>query len=247
MTGSRYPGPTPGVRGVGRVTGEAAWLATASDDPADGEQFWLDSAAVVRTRFQVPVDIPIMDEADTIPRTVIKSDPRLASMEVIRTDASGRNPLFVTAAETDALLELAGGTPPALEDEAGVAVSLGDHGAGFGDPLTNRAVELAAMRAAADRVKDEGWDCEDVSTRKVGWDITARRGIQERHLEVKGVSGSRATVLLTRGEYRAAESDDQWELVVVIDALGDRPEIRTYDAAVAVRVAHAYTYLLELP
>jgi len=59
----------------------------------------------------------------------------------------------------------------------------------------------------------------DVSLQKVGWDITFTRGVEERHVEVKGVSGRRPSVLLTRNEVDKAASDPLWSLVVVTQAL----------------------------
>lgn len=171
--------------------------------------------------------------ADAIPRTEIQADPRLARMEVIRTDASGRNPFFVTVAETDVLLQLAGGAPPVLTGAPDQEITVGDRGAGYGDPLTNKVVELAAMHAAVNLYENEGWICEDVGSRQLGWDITVRRDGQERHVEVKGVGGGRPSILLTRHEYDTARSDAQWELIVVTAALEPLPRIWQYTPEVA--------------
>ena len=55
--------------------------------------------------------------------------------------------------------------------------------------------------------------------RKLGWDITARRAGDELHLEVKGVSGMKPTILLTRNEHARAGTDPSWQLAVVTQAL----------------------------
>lgn len=92
-------------------------------------------------------------------------------------------------------------------------------GAGYGDPVTNAQVEKAAMDLVASTYREQGWRVQDVSARKVGWDITVRRGAEEMHLEVKGVSGSKPTVLLTRNEHATAAADPSWRLTVVTQAL----------------------------
>lgn len=242
VTGSRHAGPTPGIRGVGRVTGPADLQVVRSDDPSDGDRFWADPENAFRMKTLVPIDLPIWPEERTIPRTAVTADSRLAELEVIRTDASMANPSFTTPAQTQALLELVGQTPAPLIGAADEVVTLGDQGAGFGDPIKNRAVEMAAMHAVIGQIEDDGWICDDVSIQKVGWDITARRHSEERHIEVKGVSGRLPSVLLTRGEHRAAQTDEKWELAVVTEVLGKKPTIRWYPAAEAVRAADPYVF-----
>ena len=92
-------------------------------------------------------------------------------------------------------------------------------GAGYGDPVTNAQVEKAAMDLATSAYRDRGWDVEDVSARNVGWDLTACRAGDELHLEVKGVSGTKPTILLTRNEHATAGTDPAWRLAVVTQAL----------------------------
>lgn len=106
--------------------------------------------------------------------------------------------------------------PPDEINDAPREIFIGPGGAGFGDAVKNRVVELAAMRKVVEHF--EGWEHGDVSLQKVGWDITFTRGVEERHVEVKGVSGRRP-VLLTRNEVDKAASDPLWSLVVVTQAL----------------------------
>ena len=54
---------------------------------------------------------------------------------------------------------------------------------------------------------------------KLGWDLTVDRADEERHLEVKGVSGARPHLLLTVNEHTTAGVDPAWRLVVVTQAL----------------------------
>jgi len=57
--------------------------------------------------------------------------------------------------------------PPDETDEAPREIFIGPGGAGFGDAVKNRVVELAAMRKVAEHF--EGWEFDDVSLQKVGW------------------------------------------------------------------------------
>lgn len=122
-------------------------------------------------------------------------------------------------------------------------IQISGSGAGFGDSETNRLVEQAAMRAAIEH--HEGWEAEDVSREKCGWDITFRRSLDERHIEVKGVSGQRPKVLLTRNEVAVAKRDRRWSLLVVTRALA-APEVHEFSAAAVLDVLEPFVYVAEL-
>lgn len=133
---------------------------------------------------------------------------------------------------------------PDQVDEASREISIGPHGAGFGDAVKNRAVELAAMRKVIEHFNS--WEHIDVSAKKVGWDITLTRGAEERHIEVKGVSGRQPSVLLTRNEVRTAADDSLWSLVVVTQALV-APVVHEYGRDAVTKAATPYVYRAELP
>lgn len=122
-------------------------------------------------------------------------------------------------------------------------IQVSSAGAGFGNAETNRLVETAAMRAA--EAHYIGWDAEDVSREKCGWDITFRRGLDERHVESKGVSGQRAKVLLTRNEVAAARTDPLWSLLVVTRALV-APGLQEFSATLVLDTVEPYVYLADL-
>lgn len=122
----------------------------------------------------------------------------------------------------------------------GSVVTVSDAGAGYGTPEHNRLVENAAMRATLTAFA--GWDHEDVSAANCGWDITFRRGSEEVHAEVKGVSGSKPTVLLTANEWRRASEDVHWRLVIVTHALLNEPQVSILDRKPVVDGATPYVY-----
>lgn len=119
-------------------------------------------------------------------------------------------------------------------------------GAGFGNADNNALVEAAAMDAVR-RHYGDAWHVEDVSARKLGWDIpfTNRANLSVRCVEVKGVSGTEPVVLLTANELRAANESDSWWLAVVIRARTD-PHVVEYAAADAIRLAVPYQFRVDL-
>lgn len=133
----------------------------------------------------------------------------------------------------------AGSLGAKLHDKATV-LTVSAAGAGYGTPEQNRLVEEAAMRAALTAFA--GWDHEDVSAAKCGWDISFRRGSEEVHAEVKGVSGSKPTVLLTANEWRRASEDAYWQLVIVTHALLNEPQVIVLDRSRVVDAATPYVY-----
>lgn len=132
--------------------------------------------------------------------------------------------------------------PPDQVDDAPREIFIGPGGAGFGDAAKNRVVELAAMRKVVEHF--EGWEHSDVSLQKVGWDITFSRGAEERHVEVKGVSGRRPSVLLTSNEMDVAASDPLWSLIVVTQALV-APLVHEFDRAAVAVAASPYVFRAE--
>ena len=133
----------------------------------------------------------------------------------------------------------AGSVSDAAENALAV-VTVSDAGAGYGTPEHNWLVETAAMRAAITAFA--GWNHSDVSDKKCGWDITFRRGSEEVHAEVKGVSGSKPTVLLTANEWRRAADDVNWKLVIVTHALLSEPRVIVLDRERIANSATPYVY-----
>jgi len=131
---------------------------------------------------------------------------------------------------------------PEQADDAPRKIFVGSSGAGFGDPGKNRIVELAAMHNVVEFF--EGWQHEDVSPKNLGWDISFTRGTEERHVEVKGVSGRRPSVLLTRNEMEKAASDPLWSLAVVTQALV-APAVHTFGRDEVLGTASPYVFRAE--
>ena len=131
------------------------------------------------------------------------------------------------------------------EADASEVITVTPHGAGYGDPATNAQVEQVAMRLIADEFDRQGWTVDDVSMDKVGWDISVRRGDEIGHLEVKGVSGVRPTVLLTRNEHACGSNDPYWKLAVVTQAL-TAPILTMFSAQQVIDSCSPHVYRARL-
>jgi hypothetical protein len=118
-------------------------------------------------------------------------------------------------------------------------------GAGFGDSKRNAEVEDAALQFAKRCYKQDGYDVNDVSALKCGWDLTLRRQDEEWHVELKGVSGTRPTILLTANERRAASEDACWILSVVSSARS-KPRLQEFDRHDVVYRSKPYAYRVDL-
>jgi hypothetical protein len=82
------------------------------------------------------------------------------------------------------------------------------------DVEVRRAIERHAVETVLALYSKVDYRVEDVGDFE-SWDITASRGAEEIHIEVKGSAGTREGVDLTDGEVRHAEYHQPTHLVVV--------------------------------
>lgn len=228
VTGSERSDLKPGLWGLGTVCGPIF-----RNQPGDEPGFWLDEEHRRRTKHFVHLDVDLFVEP--VPRSLIQADPRLADLEVLRQPQMG-NPLLVTTDELAALKEYIANVPK--------QVIVTPNGAGFGTPAKRAAVEAAAIETVTQEYRARRWKVRDVSRDCLGWDLTcsAPTGAVE-HVEVKGVSGTAPTVLLTRNEARAANEDPTWRLAVVTSAL-TTPRIQIVDGTTAI--ARSQSFLIQV-
>ncbi|MER7276660.1 DUF3883 domain-containing protein [Dactylosporangium sp. NPDC000244] len=230
-----------GIWGAGYVVGEAGGVAGFADD-ADEFSYWLDEDARLAVRYCVPVYIPLRLDAPVTDAALRAAG--IDDLEVQRMP-SGSNPSWVSLDQLAKLDVLLGAWPEPPDALAEITVT--DQGAGFGDPLQNQAVEDAAMDAAVQAYQDDDWNVADVSTDKLGWDLTCTHPDgRTAKIEVKGVSASRPTVLLTANELRAATDEHDWVLLVVTHALSATPKITEYSREEALAVATPYVFRADL-
>lgn len=71
-------------------------------------------------------------------------------------------------------------------------------GAGFGDAKTNALVERAAVRKVTRHLEQRGFEITSRERDSIGYDLDARMGKIELHVEVKGVSGAKVQFPITK-------------------------------------------------
>lgn len=81
------------------------------------------------------------------------------------------------------------------------------------DAVRRRAIELHAVERAIALYRSEG--ARDIEVLGKPYDLLVRIGSVERHIEVKGSSGTAGAVLLTRNEVHHARHHEATDLVVV--------------------------------
>ena len=107
----------------------------------------------------------------------------------------------------------------------------GSGGAGFGDYKTNKLVEEAAIKKATNFLKQNGYTVVSREKDKIGYDLEARKGSKEIHVEVKGSSGKGKQFLITRQETEMAKNDPLFQIWIITDALSLKPEIIKFTGA----------------
>lgn len=103
-------------------------------------------------------------------------------------------------------------------------------GAGFGRSDENRKIEEAAVNLVSEWYRREGWRVESVEALRCGYDLRCVRGVEEAHVEVKGVAGVERRFVITAGELRSAHADDLYVLALVTLALSSGPVLELLPA-----------------
>lgn len=223
--------PLPGIWGIGHVAGRAEWSAFRESGELDGG-YWINKKKEQAASYGVPLDVKILPKP--LDRKILKQDFTLRTAEVFRMP-QGSNPTFLNKEEFSALRKLIKKWPkfPDSAGEPDIKISIGSAGAGFGTAETNEIVEERAMSLVISKYKKSGYKVEDVSSKNLGWDLTAasKKDVKDvRHIEVKGVSGISPKIFLTRNEFSKAKEDSLWELAIVIKALSKKPQVLLYPA-----------------
>src|ERR1039458_150958 len=118
------------------------------------------------------------------------------------TREQGSRMLQLLAGITTSASDRSSKTKPTKAEEAELRRRLGS---GFGSAEQNKKVELAAIKAAKNHYKDDGWNVESVEAEKIGFDLRCRKGKLERHVE--GTAGARCRRPLPPTVVRSSLSD----------------------------------------
>ena len=91
----------------------------------------------------------------------------------------------------------------------------------------NKAVEVAAIKFVKAKLGRAGYRVRSRENEICGYDLHATRGVNELHVEVKGLSGETRCFFITRTELKAADQDSNWRLAIVLHVLS-RPHMPAY-------------------
>ena len=236
----------PGVWGIGKLTSERYW-EEADEDLAGS--YWEDEKKGAEPGYTIETDIRLIADENyrrKVSRESLMGLKAFNSMEVLK-QPQGSNPSFLTKAEFRALEKLLnrGSNPPAKKE---TVITVRKGGAGFGSPENNALVEARAMKVVTSHLKKQKFKVLDVSSQKIGWDITATRAApkETRHIEVKGVSGGTPKILLTNNEMKKAESNSNGELAVVTNALSDKPKFQSFSAESVTSAGKPWLWQVDL-
>lgn len=99
-------------------------------------------------------------------------------------------------------------------------------GAGFGDPISNREVEKAAIYFVTSHYTKLGWNVISKEQEKCGYDLHCQNGDQIHHVEVKGIKGGAESVILTKNEVAYLERPESF--VCIVSSALSSPKLMSY-------------------
>jgi hypothetical protein len=101
-------------------------------------------------------------------------------------------------------------------------------GAGFGNAETNPLVEKAAVSKVTRLLRSRGFTVVSRERECIGYDLDARKGRKELHVEVKGVSGAGLQFPITAAEVKHAQADARFRLMVVTNARNGNAQVHEF-------------------
>jgi hypothetical protein len=94
-------------------------------------------------------------------------------------------------------------------------------GGGFGNSEMNRKIEQAAISCITNSYNERGWLVTSVESEKRGFDLLCTKANLQEHVEVKGVQGDFVSFIITDGEVRQSQINENFVLYVVTSALSN--------------------------
>ncbi|GEM_PF-4608794 len=101
-------------------------------------------------------------------------------------------------------------------------------GAGFGIPEENKKVEKAAVDFVKQKYINDGWEVNSVENEKCGYDLECHKDGITENVEVKGISGTEQSFIITAGEIYQAQTNSLFVLAVVTSARSQPPVLTRY-------------------
>jgi len=157
----------------------------------------------------------------------LKPGPMMAIQELNKKEAS----LLLSVCKSRFAQRFAGVDSVQVQEDAATP-----SGGGFGSAEENAEVERRAIEYVRRRYQRKGWHVTSRETENTGYDLECTKGRQVRHVEVKGLSGTGDSLLVTRREYQRMKRDRQFRLAIVANALSRRPRYESYTGRKARRI-----------
>ncbi len=164
----------------------------------------------------------------------LKTDPNIAAIPAFKPGPI-KTLYEISSADAERLLKAAGSTyqfktktPKSSEYDNTAKENV--FGGGFGNAEKNAEVEKVAIAIVKQKYKNDGWKIQSVEQQKQGFDLLCRKGNKEEHVEVKGISGSICSFIVTANEVKQAERDSKFVLWAVTNVLSKTPATHRYTA-----------------
>jgi hypothetical protein len=227
-----------GFRGAGWIIGGVEDFPTASVLADDS--YWIDREILSRSELRAPMNLEVWDypisEAE-----MLEKQPELAAIEVVKMRQCS-NPSWLSREQLAMLQDLL----KINRDVLNPGITITAQGAGYGSPQSRWVVEAAAIDAVTHSLNSRGYSVTSVESEKVGWDLTCESTAGSViHVEVKGVSGTVPSVLLTRNEVAVAGDDPAWVLAVVTSALS-APRVQFFERERVIAAADPMVFRAEM-
>jgi hypothetical protein len=101
---------------------------------------------------------------------------------------------------------------------------LAQGGGVFADYESNVEVERAAVDLVRRHYEEHQWLVSSVEQKRVGYDLHCTQGMEEQHVEVKGIRGPELRFVVTAREVERSRADPQFRLATVTNVI-DNPQM----------------------
>lgn len=211
------------------------WTATNPDGSGRYVVGWYRNARVYALRKETRrLPFPVVAEAAASDCHLVEVDDRTFFIPSRQKGWPGTSSAFYASdmlsdRQLNRVLAYVDGTPlDGFADAAGTSPAAGNRSLATAEE--RKEVEDAALEVVEAHYRASGWNVEDHSDLKLGWDMTVTRGRRRLLVEVKGRRG-RGPVVLTPKELRtsgAPECRMQYRIAIVFDATSPNPELHIF-------------------
>ena len=180
------------------------------------------AASGLKSPYLVPIEFDVLQDVDSgEPYLHYDQLKEFGEMHWFPESGGSLTPSNIAIQVEQMWSKIVGERAPLLDLNTTTVSGTDDHvsnvGAGFGrDSEKNREVERKAVDYVRNYFEEIGWSVKSVELEKdKGFDLLCTKGDLEERVEVKGVSGSDPSFIITANELRKAETDSLWKIHIV--------------------------------